>query len=124
MEKLHINGTIDSPEVLLDAKQNEFKFSGKSKLIDVYDFYNPVLKWLDIYKAHPNNQTVVDFKMEYFNVASSKIILDILMKFEEINNNDKALKINWHFSSNDLDMKDAGEEYADIVEVPFSFVPM
>ena len=124
MNKLFINGTIDSPEVLLDAAQNEFVFSGKSKILDVYDFYTPVLKWIDIYKSHPNNETVVDFKLEYFNVASSKAILDILIKFEEIQASSNKLKINWHFSEQDLDMKDAGEEYADIVEVPFSFLPI
>ena len=124
MDKLFINATIDSPEVLLDANENEFVFRGKSKILDVYDFYNPVLKWIDIYKVQPNNQTVVDFKLEYFNVASSKAILDILLKFEEIHAHSNTLKINWHFSEQDLDMKDAGEEYADIVELPFSFLPL
>ena len=122
MEKLFIDGTEDTPEVLLDPDKSRFIFSGKSIPEDVSAFYGPVLKWIDLYKQKPNNETVVDFKMEYFNTASSKIILDILMKFEEIQSTVNKLKVNWHFSARDLDMKDAGEEYADIVEVPFDFV--
>ncbi len=124
MEKLFVEGTDDTPEVLLDPAKNQFVFSGKSIPEDVSAFYSPVLKWIDLYKEKPNAETVVDFKMKYFNTASSKIILDILMKFEEINSESNTLKINWHFTPKDLDMKEAGEEYADIVEVPFSFLTM
>lgn len=60
--------------------------------------------------------------MTYFNTASSKIILDILMRLETLHENGKNITIEWHYEEDDEDMQEAGEEYADIVEVPFTFI--
>jgi hypothetical protein len=60
--------------------------------------------------------------MTYFNTASSKIILDILMKLEEIQEAGNEILIEWHYEEDDEDMQEAGEEYSEIVEVPFSFI--
>jgi uncharacterized protein YkuJ len=60
--------------------------------------------------------------MTYFNTASSKIILDILMRLETLHEDGKNITIEWHYEEDDEDMQEAGEEYADIVEVPFTFI--
>jgi uncharacterized protein YkuJ len=60
--------------------------------------------------------------MTYFNTASSKIILDILMRLETLHEDGKNISVEWHYEEDDEDMQEAGEEYADIVEVPFTFV--
>ena len=60
--------------------------------------------------------------MTYFNTASSKIILDILMKLEELHEAGNEVMIEWHYEEDDEDMQEAGEEYSEIVEVPFSFM--
>ena len=39
-----------------------------------------------------------------------------------IKNWSKEILIKWHFPDDDEDMEEAGEEYADIVEVPFEQV--
>ena len=57
------------------------------------------------------------FKLEYFNTASSKLILDILSKLEEID----GTSVTWFFHEDDEDMEEAGEEFSDLVEVPFEF---
>ena len=61
--------------------------------------------------------------MTYFNTASSKIILDILMRLENLHNDGKTkVTVEWHHDEDDEDMQEAGEEYSEIVEVPFKFV--
>jgi hypothetical protein len=60
--------------------------------------------------------------MTYFNTASSKIILDILMKLEELHEDGNEVLIEWHYEEDDEDMQEAGEEYSEIVEVPFTFI--
>lgn len=119
MEKILIKGTDDTPNVVLDAESNKFELSGRSLPEDVSAFYAPILSWLDNYAEKPNPKTVFDFKFSYFNTASSKIILDIMMKLEEMHQEGKPVLVNWHYASDDEDMADAGEEYAEIVEIPF-----
>ncbi len=46
-------------------------------------------------------------------------ILDILLKLEEMHEAGKDVLIRWHYPEDDEDMEEAGEEYSDIVDVPF-----
>lgn len=119
MEALRIQATDETPSVILDPEQNVFEFTGKSLPEDVTSFYGPVLNWLDEYDKSPRPKTVVDFKLNYFNTASSKLILDILFKLENIHQSGTEILIRWHYEEEDEDMKEAGEEYCDLVEVPF-----
>ena len=122
METIKIQGTEDTPKVILDKDAEIMEISGRSLPEDVASFYEPVLTWLEEYSQSPNKKTVFNFKLIYFNTASSKLLLDILMKLEEIHEAGNDVLIRWHFPEDDEDMEEAGEEYADIVDVPFEQV--
>ena len=122
MEAKRLAGTDESPEVILDKNTNEFKFQGKSLPEDVKEFYNPILDWVEKYAMDPNEETIVEFNMEYFNSASSKQILDILERFALVTEKGKKITVKWHYMQDDEDMEDAGESYADIVKIPFELI--
>ena len=124
MEPLILAATDDTPEVHLDAGAGKFEFSGKSLPEDVTTFYQPIFDWMDSYFESPNDESIFVFKMTYFNTASSKVILDVLMKLEEAVEDGKDVKVKWYFEEDDEDMEEAGEEYSEIVEVPFEFIEM
>ncbi len=119
MEVIKIVGTDDTPSVTLDVANEIFEISGRSLPEDVASFYEPILDWLERYSEEASGKTVFNFKLVYFNTASSKMLLDILLKLEEMYESGKEVLIRWHFPEDDEDMEEAGEEYADIVEVPF-----
>lgn len=122
MEVIKIKGTDDTPSVILDKDNEIFEISGRSLPEDVTSFYEPILNWLDEYAENPNSKTVFSFKLVYFNTASSKLLLDILMKLEEMYENGNDILIKWYYPEDDEDMEEAGEEYADIVDIPFEQV--
>ncbi len=122
MEALRIDGTEDSPQVILDLEANIMELSGRSLPEDVNTFYEPVLSWIEEYFKNPHDNTVFNFKLTYFNTASSKVILDILTQFEEMIEDGQHVLVRWHFPDDDEDMQEAGEEYADMVDVPFEMV--
>ena len=122
METIKILGTDDTPTVILDAENDIFEISGRSLPEDVTAFYDPILNWLDEYATGSNPKTVFTFKLVYFNTASSKLLLDILMKLEEMHEEGKDILVKWYYPEDDEDMQEAGEEYADIVDVPFEQV--
>lgn len=117
MKVLNLEGTEDTPKIVLDKDGGLFEISGRSLPEDSAEFFNPVLDWLEEYKGSSNPETVFNFKLEYFNTASSKLILDILSKLEGID----GAKVVWYFHEDDEDMEEAGEEFDDLVEVPFDF---
>ena len=122
MNPIIINAAEDTPKITLDAANEIFEISGRSLPEDVSKFYKPIFDWLDEYAQSPNAQTVFNFKLSYFNTASSKIILDILMKLEAMHEAGKNVVIKWHYPSDDEDMEEAGAEYAEIVDVPIEMV--
>jgi hypothetical protein len=119
MEAIKIKGTEDTPNVVLDASENIMEISGRSLPEDVSSFYGPILTWLTEYSKSPNPKTIFNFKLVYFNTASSKLILDVLMKLEDMCKKGSEVLVRWYYPEDDEDMQEAGSEYADIVEVPF-----
>lgn len=122
MEALNIEGTSHTPNVIFDKDKGIFEISGQSLPENVASFFAPVFEWLEAYMDDPNEESVMRFKMEYFNTASSKMIYEILNKFDELHNSGKNAKIIWNFDEEDEDMEEAGEEYADMIDVPVELV--
>ena len=123
MDHLNFEGTEDTPTVMIDRSRGLFQLSGWSLPEDVTSFYRPVIEWLDGFSEKPAERLTLEVKLEYFNTASSKIILDILMKLEEIHQvGASVIQVNWHYDQRDDDMLEAGEEYKDLVEVPFELL--
>jgi hypothetical protein len=122
METIKIQGTEDTPKIILDVDNDIMEISGRSLPEDVSAFYEPVLNWLKEYSENPLDKTVFNFRLTYFNTASSKLLLDILMILEELKENGHDVLIVWHYPEEDEDMEEAGDEYADIVDVPFEKV--
>ena len=122
MEKLKIESTEDSPQIILDRESNILEISGRSLPEDVNTFYEPMMSWIEEYAKDPLDVTVFNFKLTYFNTASSKIILDILTHFEEMIEEGHEVMVRWHYPEEDEDMLEAGEEYSEMVDVPFEMV--
>jgi hypothetical protein len=122
MEIIKIVATEDTPKVILDHENKIFEISGRSLPEDAVDFYQPVTKWLEDLEKSPIPNLELSIRFEYFNTASSKLILDILLKLEDIYKDSDLPKIKWFYISSDLDMKEAGEEYSEIVGLPFEIL--
>lgn len=119
MDLLQYEGTEDTPKVVLDKANGIFEISGRSLPEDSAEFYQPILDWLDAYAGEPNDATEFMFKLEYFNTASSKLILDVLSKLEGLDEDSTLVK--WYYHEDDEDMLEAGEEFEDLVDVSFEF---
>ncbi|MEZ5071392.1 MAG: DUF1987 domain-containing protein [Bacteroidales bacterium] len=122
MEKLLIEGTEDTPKIVLDPESGTYEISGRSLPEDVVDFYAPVLSWLDALSESPIENMEFIFKLEYFNTASSKLILDILLKLDDIFSEGNAMSVKWYYYEMDEDLMEAGEEYSELVEIPVELV--
>lgn len=122
MNKIYIEGSQDTPSIILDKDAKKFQITGKSFPADVSAFYRPVINWLDEYSEAPLEKTIFVLKMDYFNTASSKVILDILYKLEDLASEGNSVEIKWYYPDDDEDMKETGEEYDEIVDVPFELI--
>jgi hypothetical protein len=121
MKPLFIEPTKDSPRVELDPEKGTFLFSEKSLFEDALGFYEPIIKWFELYREKPKSHSIFDFKFEYFNTISAKQIYQIFREILEISKNSEVL-VRWHYREIDEDMKAKGEEYAAMIPVNFELI--
>ncbi len=117
METLNRQGTANTPKVILDKANGIFEISGRSLPEDAPAFYGPVVDWIKSYAVDSNDTTNFTFKLEYFNTGSSKMILDILTALQKV----AGTRVFWCFHDDEEDMEEAGQEFAELVNIPFQF---
>ena len=122
MEALDIKATNDTPRVLFDPDNDLFEISGRSLPEDVVSFYQPVLDWLDEYKSQSAKPTEFVFKYIYFNTATSKLVQDILIRLESLNEAGHEVRILWYYEQDDEDMYDIGVEFKENINLPFEII--
>ncbi|MBI2966635.1 MAG: DUF1987 domain-containing protein [Bacteroidetes bacterium] len=121
MEALYLKPTSDTPGITFDPATDHFEIIGRSFPEDSAEFFIPVLSWVDRYSKKTNPETKFIFKLEYFNSSSYKPFLDILLKLSQLRKNGQKVTILWCYKEDDWDMKEAGEEFEEIVNIPFNY---
>ena len=121
MESFIKEPTIDTPRVVLDADSGIFEISQMSLPEDAVDFYAPIINWLMEYSENPNKETVFNMKLEYFNTASSKQLIQILLLLGNLKGK-TDITVNWYYKEIDEDMQALGEDYSQIINLPFNLI--
>jgi hypothetical protein len=122
MGKINIEATAVSPQVTFNLDRNKFSIIGKSVVTEADTFYAPLIDWLDVSLRGFSERVDFVFDLEYFNIFSSKRILFILYKLSDLKKEGLDVNIIWHFSIEDDDMKEVGEDFACMVNLPFEFI--
>lgn len=112
--------TDKTPLIILDKEKQKFELIGVSVPADGKEFYQPALDWLKEYHTDPLDVTEFVFNLDYFNISSSKMILFILYKLQELQASGKTVKVKWFY--NDEDLFEAGQDYEYISKLDFVFV--
>ncbi|MEJ5316606.1 MAG: DUF1987 domain-containing protein [Tenuifilum sp.] len=119
MEPLKVNGTSQYPTITLDKDAGVFEFKGNSLPEDAKSFFEPIITWIEEYAKNPNPETVVRFKMIYYNTPSSKMLFQVLKRFERIAQDGHKISIVWMYNEDDIDIKDAGKDLSNHIKIPF-----
>ena len=114
MNNIIIKESENSPKVLMDIEKALIEFKGKSYPENTFAFYRPITEWLKKYfKFYIDSRktTTINFKLSYFNSATTQIIFEILDIVEEskINN----INIYWFYEK---DSQNGFEDYEDYSE--------
>lgn len=121
MNHLVIEATALTPYIFFNAETGHMEIKGRSIPDQPDDFWIPVLNWFESYIISPTTVTTFSINLEYFNISSSKRILFLLYKLNDIVKSGHDAKVNWLYRENDEDMFEVGHDYAYMVKVPFEF---
>lgn len=120
MQVIKINPTKTTPAVLLDPHKGVFKLYGRSSPENSIDFYYPVKSTLSTDLR--SKSLDVNIRLDYFNTSSSKCLYDLFRVIKKLRENGTEVRILWYYQPDDEDMLEVGEDYSDLLDLPFSFI--
>jgi hypothetical protein len=131
MDSFIIAPTEDSPSIIFDTTTNHFVVSGSSRPENAKTFYTPIMDWLTTYlesrslpKQNNNEESklIFTFRLEYFNSATAKCIVDILFILKKFVEQGFFIKIEWFCDQRDEDMLEMGNEFAEAVGLKLDYI--
>ena len=131
-ERLYIAPSQYTPEIDFDPKKHKFKMSGVARPEDSYEFFEPLLSWVESYVKQTledyeqnkllNETFIIMFDFEYMNSSSSKYIFQIISIFKKFYEKRLNVSIFWYYDDPDDQILEDGEDFSEIINIPFNFL--
>ncbi|MDH5599380.1 MAG: DUF1987 domain-containing protein [Cyclobacteriaceae bacterium] len=122
MEQILLEPTRVTPLINFEPSQGILEMKGRSSPENAIQFYQKLIENLDLFIQSSNQSFVANFAFEYFNTSSSKCLFDVFKRLGKMKEAGKDVVINWYFEEDDEDMKEAGEDYCDLLDIDFNFI--
>ena len=110
MDNLIIKKTEETPAVIFMPQKGVFQIVGNSWPENAAAFYDQILDWLNEYFLDPLPETVFQFRLVYYNTASSKQIIRLLGYLKE-KSEQYNVKVQWYYNKNDIENSREAERY-------------
>jgi hypothetical protein len=111
-----IQETSNTPKVEIHHSSGTIRIIGRSYPEHPANFYEPVN---DDIENITSDDIDMYFDFDYINTASAKCILffikNVISKWDDV-------KITWVYEEGDDDIMELGEDYSDLIDIPFYFI--
>lgn len=117
MDALIIEESFRTPKVELIPSEGKFVFSGRSLPENPNEFYGDIIKWMEEYSKEPTPNAKFEFRMTYFNTASSKVFFTIFQVIDKLNTSKPGSdnKIIIYANDDDEDLIELFEYYQELL---------
>lgn len=114
MSKYFVEESFKTPEISGDSDLGILKLSGRSLPEDAKSFYQPFKEWLQELYASPSESIDVSIELEYYNTASSKLIVNMLLSLEKLQST-KKVSVLWLHDEDDIEMEETGQDFKNLI---------
>jgi len=127
MNSFKIEATTFTPEITFDIENNTLNFLKVSKPANAITFYQPLFEFLDSFekikvKSKLTKELVINFKFDYFNTATAKVLYELLGRFKKIIDQGVDVIVNWYYIKEDDDLLEEGEIMSESLGIKFNFI--
>jgi hypothetical protein len=122
MGVIRIEKTNNTPSIYIDDANMLCRIEGSSYPEDAYEVYQHVIDWLNRVGKDYKSELVVEFDYDFLNSISHKKVWQILHELKQFFKAGKLVKVVWYFDENDEDIMEAGEDLAELMNIPFELV--
>ena len=92
---------------------------------DTTRIFQPIFEALEAFLKVPTRKVHFHIGINSFNTGASRRIIEVLTMLEDYHLDDELggdAFVSWYYEEGNLDMLEAGEEYAEDVTVPFELI--
>jgi hypothetical protein len=115
MATIDIQKTQLTPSILLDKDSGLVEIKGDSLPENTAEFYKPLMAELKDYFNSPQDKTIINLEITYFNSSSSKLFFDFFDLLETASEK-SDVEINWIYDEENESMEEAGEDFLEDFE--------
>jgi hypothetical protein len=122
-DTLIFEGNESEPTIRLESGKNRVSIQGASLPLNAFNFYQPILRWIDMRMSAGAKNLDLDFDLDFFDTQSAKMILEVMRKARELKTSGVIVTYRWHYAVDDHEMHEAGQDYESIIMHDFIFLP-
>ena len=122
MNLLYKEASEKTPLVSFNFDKGLFILEGQCTLEEPDSFFTPIENHIKEYIKQPAGLTILTINLSAINISSSKFLLKIVILLDELYQLKKDVKIRWVYNNDEDGNYELGNDYADMVSVPFEFI--
>ena len=120
MSNILLNSTPKTPEVKFDAVSGILEIVGRLIPENPDEFFKVLSDSVNLLKEIP--KSTIRLSLDYYNTTSAKRLLHFFQKAEELFRNGSDVKIIWEYEEGDDDSMRDGEDYKNLLKLPFEVI--
>ncbi len=120
---IRIEKTKNTPSIYIDTAKHFCRIEGMSFPEDASETFVPVLNWLEELQDNFDTELKIEFDFDFLNSISHKKVWTILNILKALHQKGKPVRVAWFHDEYDEEIMEAGEDLAELVNMPFDIYP-
>ena len=122
MDLFYKEASENTPLISLNLKKGVFIIDGQFTLDEPESFFKPIENKFKQYIKSPCENTVLTINLSAINISSSTFLLNLIELLDQLHEKNYDVKVRWVYNNDEDGNFELGNDYADMVKVPFEFI--
>jgi len=119
MNALTIEGSQSTPYIVADWDKGCLLMKGDSYPENSFDFFGPVIDWIERYLADTSAPLRLELRLVYMNTSSVKAMMDIFDLLEAVHAQGRAVRVDWFYDPRNERVLGLADEFREDCSFPF-----
>jgi hypothetical protein len=123
MNDMDLAQTPSTPLVRTSGREGRLTMAGDSYPENPFEFFQPIIDWVDGFLADDNGPLSLDLALVYLNTSSIRAMMDIFDRLEEAHRGGRRISVNWSYDPENERVGELAEEFREDCTFPFTIAP-
>jgi len=122
LQTINLDANKTTPAVAADPATGLFTMRGDSYPENSYEFFGPLIEWIEAYLDQGGAALKLELKIVYMNTSSVKAMMDIFDLLEDAHNQGKPIGVAWYYDPRNERVVEMIEEFKEDCSFPFDVI--